>query len=334
MKWELKTPSAGDMVRVKLGGIYHYGVFVSEDEVIQFGLAPNLRAMVKDSEISVCSSDVDTFLVGGFLETATLDKKEKKKRRKPKETVALARSRLGEKGYNILYNNCEHFAYECVMGEKRCEQAETIRNLFKNMPIVDVYLAEIPKQMGVEPLALAMRQEEILDCGNESVRRQKYYAWKLLEYALARSFGYKIADMEFVKTKYGKWTTPSCFFSISHSENAVAVAVSRKEIGVDVERINDAKDGFIQKVLTKEETKAFAHVPPLEKTEYLIGKWTEKESIFKTLNAGAFRPNKIAVADYMVATKKVVVGGEAYSLSVATENLSSARYYLDVKLSE
>jgi hypothetical protein len=34
MKWQLTQPVAGDMIRVKLGSIYHYGVFVSEDEVI------------------------------------------------------------------------------------------------------------------------------------------------------------------------------------------------------------------------------------------------------------------------------------------------------------
>ena len=43
MKWQLTQPVAGDMIRVKLGSIYHYGVFVSEEEVIQFGLLDTLR---------------------------------------------------------------------------------------------------------------------------------------------------------------------------------------------------------------------------------------------------------------------------------------------------
>ena len=30
----------GDMVRIQIGSLYHYGVFVSEDEVIQFGYPP------------------------------------------------------------------------------------------------------------------------------------------------------------------------------------------------------------------------------------------------------------------------------------------------------
>ncbi len=337
MKWELKNPSSGDMVRVKLGGIYHYGVFVSEDEIIQFGLAPSARAMLKDSEIEVCVSNVDDFLIGGFLETATLDKKENKKRRKPKETVAFARARLGEKGYNILYNNCEHFAYECVMGEKRCEQADTVRNLFKNMPISDVYLAKIPSETGEDTLYPQARQDEVDACTNDKVKRQKYYAWKLLEYALNRTFGYKMSNLVFEKTKRGKWTTPSCFFSISHSENAVAVAVSRREIGVDVEKIDGVKEGVIQKVLTKSENKEFSAIGVDEnarRREYLVGKWTQKESVFKTADSGAFRPSKIETSAHALATKKVCVDGEEYMLSVATENLANARYYLEVDLSK
>ena len=332
MKWEFTTPKSGDMVRVKVGSVYHYGVFVSEEEVIQFGFAPIARQTQKDSEIEVCSADVDAFLCGGFLEVATLDKKEQKQRRKPKETVEISRSRLGEKGYNILYNNCEHFAYECVMGEKKCTQADAIRNLFRKMPIADVFVAKIPAEMGNETLYPAERNDEVQACSHEGVKRQKYYAWKLLEYALERTFAFKIRNLSFTKTKQGKWTVPNCFFSISHSENAVAVAVSRDEIGVDVERIASPKNGYIKKVLTKAENAQFSELPIEEQTQFLIGKWTEKESIFKRENLPAFRPAKINVADYSVTSKPVEVDGEGYMLAVATEHLTNVRYYLDVQL--
>ena len=40
MRWTPDECRPGDIVRVKLGAIYHYGVFVSEDEVVQFGEPP------------------------------------------------------------------------------------------------------------------------------------------------------------------------------------------------------------------------------------------------------------------------------------------------------
>ena len=35
MKWRIKDPVKGDMIRVELGGIYHFGIYVSDEEVIR-----------------------------------------------------------------------------------------------------------------------------------------------------------------------------------------------------------------------------------------------------------------------------------------------------------
>ena len=43
MKWSFVEPSSGDMIRVKLGSIYHYGIFADDGEIIQFGLPPVLH---------------------------------------------------------------------------------------------------------------------------------------------------------------------------------------------------------------------------------------------------------------------------------------------------
>ena len=42
----------------------------------------------------------------------------------PKETVYRARSRLGERGYNLLLHNCEHFAIWCKTGVEKSDQVE------------------------------------------------------------------------------------------------------------------------------------------------------------------------------------------------------------------
>ena len=44
------------------------------------------------------SSDIDTFLAGGFLEVCEFDRKERKKNRAPDEVVNYARSKLGMRG--------------------------------------------------------------------------------------------------------------------------------------------------------------------------------------------------------------------------------------------
>lgn len=117
MIWTDKVPTYGDMVRIKVKFYYHYGIFKDENTIIQFGLPDN--GNTPPDEISVISTDIATFSNGEFVECGEPDREEKKRRHTPLKAVELATSRLGERGYNILNNNCEHFANECYFGEKK-----------------------------------------------------------------------------------------------------------------------------------------------------------------------------------------------------------------------
>lgn len=119
MKWIQKTPQYGDIIRVKVKFYYHYGLYEDDLHVIQFGYPDNTG--IDPNEIAVISTDIQTFLHGGMLETGKLSFTEKRKRRTPKAAVEYAKEKLGMTGYNILHNNCEHFVNECVFGERTSE---------------------------------------------------------------------------------------------------------------------------------------------------------------------------------------------------------------------
>ena len=123
--WTEKAPVLGDVVRTKVQFYYHYGIFVSESEVIQFGLPDD--PMRSADQIRVLSTDVLTFLQGGELEVMVPDRESRRKMHTPEQIVMLARQRIGEGGYNILHNNCEHFVNECVFGEKRSSFLQDVR---------------------------------------------------------------------------------------------------------------------------------------------------------------------------------------------------------------
>ena len=131
MKWAPGQFRTADIIRVRTGAVYHYGIFVSENEVIQFGYLPLPEFSDKNDPPVVCAVDIDTFCCGRIAERAELDRAEKRKRFPADKTVSLARSRLGEGGYNIIHNNCEHFVNECVFGIKRSEQEEEIRRKWR-----------------------------------------------------------------------------------------------------------------------------------------------------------------------------------------------------------
>jgi phosphopantetheinyl transferase len=333
MKWSLIEPSVGDMVRVKLGNIYHYGIFVSEDEVIQFGLAPSLRPTVKNTDIEVLSSDIDTFLAGGFLEVAEFERAEKKKNRAPKAVVAYARERIGQKGYDILYNNCEHFAYDCVTGKKYCSQTDDVRAFFKSLPVVDVYFAQIPEEIEIKPILPEEREKEIEMVSNARVKKEKYCVWKLLEYALERSFGYKIKNLDFEHTASGKWKCNRCEFSLSHCDGAVAVAISRAPVGVDIE-VQRALSGekFAERILNEVETDAYNALNESERQTYLIEAWVKKESLFKKQGGDIFSPSKIVTDTRGVRNGRVEIAGREYFYSVATDTPEKLRLYENIDL--
>lgn len=331
MKWSGKRPEAGDMIRVKLGSIYHYGVFVSDSEIIQFGLAPQARPTLKDSEIEVCTSDLEVFLCGGVMEVAELD--EKSSKRSPEEAIAYARQSIGKRGYNILYNNCEHFAYDCVTGKPYCSQTADVRSLFRSLPIVDVYVAAIPEGVKIGRLSCAEREAEIDSVSNPRVKTEKYCVWKLLEYALERSFGLHADKLSFTKNEAGKWTTDKCFFSLSHCDGAVAVAVSRAAVGVDIEELHSiSRDRFATKILTPDEYALFEKTPCSEQEHFLLERWTGKESMFKRSDKPAFIPRDHDTTIGQLRTERITLSSRIYALSVATPTPDILRSYIGISL--
>ena len=125
MQWTEKAPAYGDMIRTKVSFYHHYGIFVSEEQVIQFGLPDDPTRSAEN--IKVLSTDIHTFLQGGELEVGVPDRQERQRMHKPEKTVALATSRLGEGGYDILHNNCEHFVNACMFGEATSTFLQDVR---------------------------------------------------------------------------------------------------------------------------------------------------------------------------------------------------------------
>lgn len=242
MKWYPAQAKKGDMIRVHLGAICHYGIFVSEDEVIQFGLPPLTKYRADGAEITVCATDIDGFSCGQTVEVAKPELKERLKKHSAEKTVRLARSRLGEGGYHLLHNNCEHFVYECAYGISLCTQENDARQRWNNRPILDVYLMPLSASEQIGQTYPPVREKYIRSAPDAEVRLQRYAAWKLLETAIDRSFGYPFSELRFRRAGSGKWTCDRLQFSLAHTHGAVAVAVSNGSVGVDVENVDSCRE--------------------------------------------------------------------------------------------
>ena len=121
--WYKAEPERGDLIRVKryCGVYFHEGIYVSDGEVIHFSGEPG----ESKRSAKVIKTDLETFLEGGVVEVKRFSSLEDRARFPKDEVVKRARRALKDQSagkYNVILNNCEHFANNCVFGKKISEQ--------------------------------------------------------------------------------------------------------------------------------------------------------------------------------------------------------------------
>ena len=88
-KWDMIEPYYGAHIRVEIGKLYHHGIYVGNDEVVQFGLPMDVYRDPKT--VKVIKSPISEFLGGGFLEVRRYDRKELKQKNSDEEIVRIAK---------------------------------------------------------------------------------------------------------------------------------------------------------------------------------------------------------------------------------------------------
>lgn len=191
---------------------------------------------------------------------------------------------------------------------------------------VDVYISRIPSDLVISPVTPPSRDDEIRTTANLKLKAQRYTAWKTLEAAARNSFGKELSELSLKKEVGGKWTCEDFCFSITHTDGAVAVAVSKSPVGIDMENLTqrlknhpDMPEKLWKKVLMEREARS---VSPHRFYAY----WTRKESLFKALDNPPMSPSLIETSspDAPITTASIVLG-DTYVLSVAypTDGLAS-----------
>ena len=90
-------------------GYTHHGIYVGNGEVVHYLL-----------DEGVTLSDLEEFSCGNAVRVRTHPGAPYS----GEECARRALSRLGEDQYNLVFNNCEHFATWCATGEQRSPQVE------------------------------------------------------------------------------------------------------------------------------------------------------------------------------------------------------------------
>ena len=152
----------GDVIKVNRGAYDHYGVYAlnnnDEPSVIHYTGATgpaDFNGMVRETSLKEFLNGAKYFTVCSFPEDINelnnnklnnsplylVWQEVKKSLRKDyhlysgSETVARARSQLGKTGYNLICNNCEHFAVWCRTGVKESSQVNNIIDMLISLSV-------------------------------------------------------------------------------------------------------------------------------------------------------------------------------------------------------
>lgn len=132
MSWIIKKPNYGDHIRVNRGLYYHHGIYAADNCIIHF--ASNEKGHETDLKYaSICLTNIDDFRKESIVEVREFTDIELISKREPSEIINFAFTKLGETGYDIFNNNCEHFANECLFGEAKSSQVDEVKKFLKNI---------------------------------------------------------------------------------------------------------------------------------------------------------------------------------------------------------
>ena len=127
---KVNTPLKGDLIRVRRkAGYYHYGIATSSNTVIHYSDYGN-DSVLDVSKVRIIETTLDEFLRGDELQVnlpfdSPFDRD---------VIVNKARDFLGvykfrDKQYNLVTNNCEHFARFIYYGDSKSKQVVTVSSV-------------------------------------------------------------------------------------------------------------------------------------------------------------------------------------------------------------
>lgn len=185
-----------------------------------------------------------------------------------------------------------------------------------------LYISKIPSDIKIDDVYPKERNQELKRCVNQDVKAQKFWAWKVLDSALNDLFFKRIDSFKVKKNKYGKWNIKGVKFSVSHSNNVVAVAVGKKNIAIDIEEISGFLEKYqdenkrqllINRILSKKEQAPSTAID-------LLGLWTKKESLYKLKGRGKFLPSKLNTSHKKFTLEQIVIDDKEYLLCIINKD--------------
>ncbi len=123
-------PLTGDLLRVKRKqGYYHYAIAINEDEVVHFS-GMNDDSITNYKDVKIRKATLELFLRGGELEVESpFNSSFTREEVKDRALSYVDNNIFKGKSYNLVINNCEHFARYIYYGKSSSKQVDNALNI-------------------------------------------------------------------------------------------------------------------------------------------------------------------------------------------------------------
>lgn len=153
----------GDHIYIDHGGYIHHGIYYANDKVAHYtGKNINITSLKGFSRSKTIR--VGSCRIKGFSKSKTIRVRRYSKCSSVEKVVERVERRLGEKKYNLIFKNCEHFATWCKTRKWRSKQVE-------KFPETAIKFLKYSGERGIKEADKARRR--ILKGGNKTSKRIK-----------------------------------------------------------------------------------------------------------------------------------------------------------------
>lgn len=170
------------------------------------------------------------------------------------------------------------------------------------------------------PLVSSQRRKQALRYSHVFGQYCCLKSYEILLELLHEWIGEDMDAPEFLYNEHGApYLEHGPYFSISHSRQGIAVAVSDKPIGIDIEGLRHVDDGLVRKAMSEKEQEQInsSTVPERE----FIRLWTRKEAYVKMLGTGIISDMHAILSNTDMLTWNEIFNGEFdYICTVVEKN--------------
>ena len=153
--------------------------------------------------------------------------------------------------------------------------------------------------------------------GLKFIKHKKRYILfhKILRIVLSKYIDIKPKQIVFHTNDYGKPYLPeyNIQFNITHSNGMLAIAIWKKQIGIDLENLDRSLDfiDMAKQVLSSEEFQALTNLTLENSTSLFFNLWTQKEALLKAIGTGL---NNSMIHINLIDKKEINIDGNMWQI--------------------